>query len=333
VIFILKNEIVTMDATGREKTTSPEWHTLDSTQVFKELNASEKGLSEAEARERIQIYGSNELRKEKGISPLILFISQFRNFLVLILIVAAGFSFAIGAALDGVVISIIVILNALFGFVQEFRAGKAIEALKRLTSPESLVLRDGRKKKIPSRLLVPGDVVFLEEGSKIPADLRLLETVNLKIDEAPLTGESIPVTKSTAALSKAILAERKNICYTGTHVTYGRGRGIVVGTGMETEIGKIASLIEEVKEEATPLQKKLRVFGKNLGILILGISGIVIVGGDSPLVSSIGHDSDRDRPGCGCHTGRASSSGDYYPCPGTAKAFKGECPCQEIACC
>lgn len=265
-----------MDATGREEA---EWHTLDSTQVFKELNASEKGLSEAEARERIQRYGSNELRKEKGISPLILFISQFRNFLVLILIVAAGFSFAIGAALDGVVISIIVILNALFGFVQEFRAGKAIEALKRLTSPESLVLRDGRKKKIPSRLLVPGDVVFLEEGSKIPADLRLLETVNLKIDEAPLTGESIPVTKSTAALSKAILAERKNICYTGTHVTYGRGRGIVVGTGMETEIGKIASLIEEVKEEATPLQKKLRVFGKNLGILILGISGIVIVGG------------------------------------------------------
>ncbi|MBL7160435.1 MAG: calcium-translocating P-type ATPase, PMCA-type [Candidatus Aenigmarchaeota archaeon] len=257
-----------------------EWHTLKAQQIFKELKSSENGLAEAEARKRLQEQGPNELTKEKVINPIALFAGQFKNFLVIILLAAAFFSFGLGAEhfLDGTVILIIVILNATFGFVQEFRAGKAIEALKKLTSPESIVLRGG-KKKIPSRLLVPGDIVFLEEGSKVPADIRLLETANLQIDEASLTGESVPVSKSPEPLGKAILAERRNMVFMGTHATYGRGNGVVVATGMETEIGKIAHLIQEAEPGKTPLQKQLGRFSKSLGILILVISVAVILGG------------------------------------------------------
>ena len=256
-----------------------EWHTLSSAQVFQELMASGKGLTEDEARLRLEKYGPNELKKKKKAGAFSLFINQFRNFLVIILIVAAAFSYAIDQALDGTVIIIIVILNAVFGFVQEYKADKAIEALKRLTSPESVVLRDGKKVKIPSRLLVPGDIVIIEEGTKIPADIRLLEVADLSIDEASLTGESVPVVKSLQPMEKAILAERKNMAFMGTHATYGHGSGIVVSTGMETEIGKIAHMIDETEDEQTPLQARLGTFSRNLGLLILGISIVVIIGG------------------------------------------------------
>ncbi|MBI4021389.1 MAG: cation-translocating P-type ATPase [Candidatus Aenigmarchaeota archaeon] len=256
-----------------------EWHTLPEADAFAQLQSSPAGLAEDEAARRLEKLGPNELRQEKKISPLKLFLAQFRNFLILILIAATVFSFAIGEAVDGAVILVIVILNAVFGFVQEYRADKAIESLKKLTSPEAVVLRGGEMKKLPSRLLVPGDIVLLDEGSKIPADLRLLEAVNLKIDEASLTGESEPVTKKPGVLAKAELADRVNMAYTGTHVTYGRGRGVVVATAMETEIGKIAHLIQETEVEATPLQKRLAVFSRYLGYLILAISVIVIIGG------------------------------------------------------
>ena len=255
-----------------------DWHKLELKQVFRELGSSQDGLKQTEAGKRLEEYGPNEIEKKKEVNPFVLFLSQFKNFLVAILVVATVFSFLIGEVLDGAVILIIVILNAIFGFVQEFRAEKAIEALKKLTAPEAMVLRDGKKMKVLSGELVPGDIVFLEEGSKIPADLRLMETVNLKVDEASLTGESVPVGKHIETLGSAELAERKNMGFMGTHVTYGHGSGVAVTTGMETEIGKIARMIEVPREE-TPLQKRLKVFGKNLGIIILVISVVVIAGG------------------------------------------------------
>lgn len=256
-----------------------EWHASTEKQVLEDLNTSREGLSHKEASARLEHYGLNELIVEKSPHPLILLLQQFRSFLVAILIIATVFSFAIGESLDGTVILIIIILNALFGFVQEYKASKAIQALKKLTSPESLVLRDRKKQKIPSRELVPGDMVFLEEGTKIPADLRLLEAANLRIDEASLTGESAPVTKHTGLFRSAVLAERKNMAYAGTHATYGHGFGVVTTTGMATEIGKIAHVVGTAKHERTPLQKRLATFSKRLGLLIMIISIAVIVGG------------------------------------------------------
>ncbi len=258
---------------------SPAWHELDVKEISKNLESSQNGLSGQEARKKLVQYGPNELKEEKKISPLTIFLRQFKSFLIIILIAAAVISFLMESILDTVVILIIVILNAILGFVQEYRAEKAMEALKKLTTPRTLVLREGKKQEIESRLLVPGDVVLLEEGNRIPADLRLLEIVNMKLDEASLTGESVPVLKELCTLDvKTPVSERKNMAFMGTVVTYGRGRGIVVDTGMRTEMGRIAKMIQ-VGEEPTPLQKKLKVFGKNLGILILAICAIIIVVG------------------------------------------------------
>ncbi len=255
------------------------WNELDTKHVLEELHTDEKGLSEQEAQVRLQKYGTNELKEEKKISRLEILLSQFSSTLVIILIGATIFSAIIGEILDAVVILIIVILNAIFGFVQEYKAEKAIEALKRLSSPESVVLRDGKKQTITSKFLVPGDIVILEQGTKIPADLRLLEVTDLQIDESVITGESAPVTKRTEIFRNTVLAERKNIAWMGTVVTYGRGVGVVVETGMKSEMGKIAHTIQEAGEEGTPLQKKLAVFGKKLGLMILSICGIVILTG------------------------------------------------------
>lgn len=255
------------------------WHELDVKEVLKNLESSQNGLSGQEARKKLIQYGPNELKEEKKISPLMIFLRQFKSFLIIILIAAAVISFLIESMLDTVVILIIVILNAVLGFVQEYKAEKAMEALKKLAAPKTLVLREGKKQEIESRLLVPGDVVLLEEGNRIPADLRLLEIVNMKLDEASLTGESVPVPKELCMLdAKAPVSDRKNMAFMGTVVTYGRGRGVVVDTGMRTEMGRIAKMIQ-VAEEPTPLQKKLKVFGKNLGILILAICAIITVMG------------------------------------------------------
>jgi Ca2+-transporting ATPase len=253
------------------------WHELETKQVLKKLDTTEKGLSEEEAGRRLRKYGPNELKKEKEKSRLMMFLNQFRSVLVIILIAATVFSAIIGQIIDAVAILIIVVINSVFGFVQEYKAEKTIEALRKLTTPGAVVIRDGKAKKIPSSQLVPGDVVVLEDGSKIPADIRITESVELRIDESSITGESSPVSKETRTVRTNVLAERKNIAFMGTLVTYGRGNGVVVETGMSSEMGRIAHIIQEKEEEATPLQNKLNAFGKRLGILILFISILVIV--------------------------------------------------------
>jgi Ca2+-transporting ATPase len=255
------------------------WHELETNQVLKKLGTTEKGLSEEEAGRRLQKYGLNELKKEKEKSRFMMFLNQFRSVLVIILIAATVFSALIGQIIDAAAILVIVVLNALFGFVQEYKAEKTIEALRKLTTPGAVVIRDGKAKKIPSNKLVPGDVVVLEDGSKIPADIRITELVGLQIDESSITGESAPVTKAIKTVRTNVLAERKNIAFMGTLVTYGRGEGVVVETGMTTEMGRIAHIIQEKEKEITPLQEKLNAFGKRLGILILFISVLVILVG------------------------------------------------------
>lgn len=260
-----------------EISSGTEWHELPASDALKKLETDEKGLSENEAAIRLKQYGYNELQKKKGISKLQIFIQQFKNILVIILIAATIFSAFVGEFVDAAAIIIIVILNAIFGFVQEFKAEKTIEALKKLTSPETVVIRDGVEKKIDSHLVVPGDIVVLDEGSRVPADMRLINIAELRIDEAMLTGESLPASKHTEPLKTSSIADRRNLAYMGTLVTYGRGMGVVIGTGMKTEMGKIAGAVQEQEEQTTPLQKKLSDFGRILGIIILVICAIVIV--------------------------------------------------------
>jgi Ca2+-transporting ATPase len=256
-----------------------QWHELDATRVLKKMGSSPQGISPEEASSRLRTHGTNEIKSEKKINPITIFLGQFKSTLVIILIFATFFSALIGEVIDAIAIFIIVILNAIFGFVQEYRAEKTIEALKRMTTPESIVIRNGKKLRIQSTGIVPGDVVILEQGTRVPADMRIIKTSEMKIDEAILTGESQPVTKETSPLKAAALADRKNMCYMGTVVSYGRGVGVVVSTGMNTEMGKIAHRIEETGEEETPLQKKLAAFGKKLGAIILGICAVVAVTG------------------------------------------------------
>ena len=242
------------------------WYSLDAAQALRELGSQEKGLSEAEAVERLQKFGYNRLAAGKRTTALGMFVAQFNNFLVLILIAAGGVSFFLGDEVDAIAIFAIVVLNAVFGFVQEFKAEKAMEALKKMTALHAKVVRDGIPREIDAAELVPGDLVLLDEGSKFPADLRLIESVNLKVDEALLTGESNPVTKTAESLDgKRVLADQKNMGFMNTIVTYGRGKGLVIGTGMQTEFGKIAGIIKEIEEEDTPLKKKLNGLAKQLG--------------------------------------------------------------------
>jgi Ca2+-transporting ATPase len=233
------------------------------------------GLGAAEADARLARYGRNVLPEEKPQTLLGMFLDQFKDFLVLILVAAAAVSLAMGEFTDASVIIAILVLNAVLGVAQQRRAGRALEALKKLSVPECEVLRDGRTARVSSELLVPGDLVVLREGGLVPADLRLTETHNLRIDESSLTGESEAVEKTCGPLAQDLpLPDRLNMAYAGTVATYGRGRGLVVGTGLDREIGRIAKLLEEHAPEATPLQKKLAGFGKLLGILILGVCAL-----------------------------------------------------------
>ena len=200
------------------------WHALEADDVLKALGTDPvKGLSPDEARRRLAEYGPNELRKEERASPLSLFFNQFKNILIIILLVAIVLSVAIGEVIDAVIIAAIVVFSALLGFFQEYKAEKALEALKKMLSPVSTVLREGHEREVPSRELVPGDILLLEAGDRIPADARLVEVPTLKCDEAALTGESVPVSKHAAALPEDTrLSERRNMAFAGTIVTYGR---------------------------------------------------------------------------------------------------------------
>ena len=248
--------------------------------VLKELNVAAGGLSSSEAKRRLEQYGLNEIREEKKISPLKIFISQFKSVVIWILIAAVIISAILGEYVDAVVIAVILALIAVLGFIQEYKAEKAIDALKKLASLKATVKREGKKIDIDAKEIVPGDILILEIGDKVPADARVIASFNLEIQEAALTGESTPVKKITDALPEKIaLADRKNMVYSGTIVTSGRGEAVVTGTGMQTEIGRIATLIQEVETEETPLQKKLNQLGKWLGAITIVIAAIVFITG------------------------------------------------------
>lgn len=257
------------------------WHQKEIGDIIEELNSSPQGLSEDEVRKRLEKYGLNELKEKKKKTPFMMFLDQFKDFMILVLIAAAIISGIIGEATDTIAIIVIVVLNAIIGFVQEYRAEKAMAALKKMAAPEATVIRDEMPANIPASQIVPGDVVILEAGKIVPADTRLIELAQLKVEEATLTGESIPVEKHIKVLHDEMipLGDRKNMVYKGTTVSYGRGVGIVVATGMETELGKIATMLQEEEEVKTPLQKRLARFGQRLAIAVLAICGIVFIAG------------------------------------------------------
>ncbi len=249
------------------------WYQLNIAEVSRTLNTNlSQGLSGQEVRDRLKEYGLNQLEEKKGISPLMLFLSQFEDFIIWVLLGAALISGLLSEWGDAAAIFVAVLLQAVMGFVQEYRAEKSLAALKKLAAPNTRVIRDGQLQVIPAKELVSGDIVVLEAGDHVPADLRLAETIYLKTQEASLTGESVPVEKQVEPLEgETALGDRVNSAFMGTTVTNGRGKGIVTATGMHTELGKIAGLIQQVEEEQTPLQKRLEVFGKNLVYLCLGI--------------------------------------------------------------
>ncbi len=247
-------------------------------EAIKELNAKETGLSQEEVQRRLQEFGPNELKKEKGTSPIKLFVEQFKDILIVILLVATGLSIYLGELTDAIVIIAIVLACAILGFVEEFRSEKALEALKKMTAPTAMVLRGGKEVKITTSELVPGDIILLYTGDKIPADSRLIEAINLKVDEASLTGESSPVSKDTAPLKGDVpLNDKRNMLFTGTVVVYGRGKAVVTSTGMNTEFGKIAKMVQMTVEEETPLEKRMASVGKWVGILSIVVCLMVAV--------------------------------------------------------
>ena len=257
------------------------WHTKKIDDVIKELNSNAStGLSTSQASELISKNGKNSLNKTSKKSILKMIFEQLNNILIYILIIAAILSFFLGEPKEALIIFLVIILNASIGIFQESKAEKSLEALKNLSSPKALVKRDNEIIEINSEDLVVGDIVILETGRIIPADLRLIESVNLKIDESTLTGESIPIDKNSNETYEDInlpLGDKKNLAFMSTTVIYGRGTGVVVETGMNTEIGKIASFLDNSQTELTPLQKKLNNLGKQLGILTIAISIIIMV--------------------------------------------------------
>ena len=257
------------------------WHRLQIGEVLDELESSSDGLTAEQAQLRLDHYGRNELKEKPRKSVAAMILDQFRDFMIIVLIVAAVVAGVIGEAADTIAIVVIVVLNAVLGFVQEYRAEQAMAALKRMAAPSATVVRDGSPKEIDAARLVPGDRVVLQTGSVVPADVRLSDAVQLRTDEAALTGESLPVEKTAARLERedAPVAERTSMAYKGTLVAAGRGEGFVVATGMRTELGRIASLLEEQDEGRTPLQRRLAVFGQRLAWAVLAISTIVFVTG------------------------------------------------------
>ncbi|MBI5664723.1 MAG: HAD-IC family P-type ATPase [Nitrospirae bacterium] len=253
------------------------WHQKNATTVIEELTSSSQGLSSGEAARRLDEYGPNELKEKKKKTPFMMFLDQFKDIMIIVLIAAAIISGFIGEVSDTIAIVVIVVLNAAVGFVQEYRAEKAMAALKKMAALSATAMRDGMPETVSASQLVPGDVVVLEAGKIIPADMRLIDTALLKVEEAALTGESVPVEKEVHELRDKNLpiGDRKNMAYKGTVATYGRGTGIVVATGMDTELGKIANMLQEEEEVKTPLQKRLASFGQKLAIAVLAICAIV----------------------------------------------------------
>ena len=249
--------------------------------VMATIQTTKNGLSSDEARQRLTQYGLNEIREGKPVSALKIFLSQFSSIIIWILITAMAISAMLGEYTDAIVIGVILVANAIIGFVQEYQAERSIAALRKLASHKAIVLRDGVEKEIDARHLVPGDIILLASGDKIPADARLIDAIDLKMQEATLTGESTPVTKSAGVIcaENMPIAECKNAVFAGTIIINGKARAVVVATGMQTEIGKIAHLLETVKPEPTPLQKKMKQLGKGISIVTLTVCGVVFLAG------------------------------------------------------
>lgn len=263
------------------------FHLLDTSKVFELTNSSAAGLTAQSAEERLLEFGANELEEKKKKPGWLLFINQFKDFMILVLVGAAVISGIAGDITDTIIILVIVLINAIVGFVQEYRAEKAMEALKKLAVTQAHVLRSGHPVTIPAAGLVPGDIVLLEAGNAVPGDLRLIETHSLRIDESALTGESVPADKTEQVLKgdEIQIGDRLNMAYKSTSVTNGRAKGIVVATGMNTEIGHIARMLQQ-SEPMTPLQERMGDFGKTLSYLILFICvllfGVGLLRGEEP---------------------------------------------------
>lgn len=254
------------------------WHTKTIEQAVEKLASKATGIGQAEAAERLTKYGPNEIKAAQRISAWNILIDQFKNVLILILLGATVISLFLGHGIESIVIAVIVLFAVLLGFIQEYRAERAIEALREMAAPTAKVIRDGKEFQVPAREVVPGDIVVLHTGDRIPADGRLVESVNLQVEEAALTGESVPVEKHADPLSTADLpvGDRRNMVYAGTAVTYGRGRALIVATAMQTEFGKIAQLLQTVETGKTPLQQNLDRVGTVLARVAFVVVAIIV---------------------------------------------------------
>jgi Ca2+-transporting ATPase len=257
------------------------WFAEEIDDVLRALKVTRAGLSNEEATSRLIEYGPNELSEGKKVSPFEIFLNQFKNIFVIMLIAATLITYYIDfmkneVPIDALTIATIVVINAVIGFVQEYRSEKALEAMKQLSAPNATVLRDGKEDIVPAKNVVPGDILLLETGDRIAADARLLDVVELRTDEAVLTGESTPVTKGVGVVGEnEAIGDRKNMIFTATHIVYGRGKAVVTATGMGTEFGKIAEMVQTTEEKETPLKRRLERFAKLLGIFVMIISAIV----------------------------------------------------------
>lgn len=260
------------------------WYALSKEETYAVLNTHFEGLDVAEAERRLVLYGPNELERGKRISKFAILLAQIKNPLIYVLVAAAGISLLAGSNIDAIVIGVVIIVNTLIGFFQEYQAEEAIEALMARAAPEAEVVRKSLKRSeyvemsIPASYVVPGDIILLDEGSKVPADARLVEAFNLEVDEAMLTGESFSVQKETEALQGDLsIADRTNLVYGGTVITRGRGRAVVYATGKNTEMGGIATLIMETEKAVSPLQKQTEDLGKKLGMLAVGVATLTLI--------------------------------------------------------
>ena len=254
------------------------WHALEISEALERLKTSTQGLTQKEVASRIKQYGFNELATVEKISPLTILFRQFKSILILILVGATIVSLVTGHTVDAAVVFAIVLVSAVLGFTQEYRAERALEALKKMLSPTAVVIRDKKEVSISTKEIVPGDILVLREGDRISADARLIEAMSLRTNEASLTGESLPASKQTMRLSEDIsILDRKNMVFSGTEVTSGKGKALVVATGMKTEFGKIAKQVTVSVKEETPLEKRTKKLGKWLGIVALSISVSTII--------------------------------------------------------
>ena len=261
------------------------WHQLGQAAVVQKLQSSDMGLASEEAHRRYDQYGPNELIEKGKKKAWRILLAQVKEVMILILLAAVVISAALQEYIDAIVIFVIVVLNTILGFWQEFKAENAMAALKKMTVPNVRVRRDGAERQISAKDLVPGDILLIEAGNIVPADARLIVAANLKVQEAALTGESESVDKDTGELPDGdlALADRRNMIYRGTVVTYGRGEAVATATGMQTELGKIATMLQDVEDEQTPLQRRLAKLGKSLamaaGVLIVIVAGMIYLQG------------------------------------------------------